>query len=56
MNVKEIMSQLRNDSAYKWSVENNNVEAMQMVLRAHGFSSYYYEFAQQMIISEHKGK
>ena len=61
VNVKEIMAQLRNDPAYKLSVANNDVEAMQMVLRAHRLStgsnlSYNYEFAQQMIISEQEGK
>ena len=56
MNVKEIMTQLRDDPAYKWCVDNNDVENMQLVLKAQGFSSYNYEFAQQLIINEHKGK
>ena len=35
--IKELAELLKNDEAYKYSIENKDIENLALVLRAHGF-------------------
>ena len=44
MNILDLMTiaeELTNDVAFIWSIQNNSVENMQMVLRANGYDHSY---------------
>jgi hypothetical protein len=44
MNILDLMTiaeELANDVAFEWSIQNNSVENMQMVLRANGYDHSY---------------
>jgi len=44
MNILDLMTiaeELTNDLAFEWSINNNSVENMQMVLRANGYDHSY---------------
>ena len=41
LNLMAIAEELTNDVAFIWSIQNNSVENMQMVLRANGYDHSY---------------
>jgi DNA phosphorothioation-dependent restriction protein DptG len=46
--MKDLYTTLENDAAFIYSIQNNDVSNLQMVLRAHGYQ-YDYEFAESVL-------